>query len=178
MKLNKRAVVLLVSLVVLLTVVVGVTVAFIIDGTNGITNTFTPSRVACQVVDKTGNTYTVKNIGDTDAYIRATVLVNWKNAAGNVYALTPEFGVTPGDDWVLGSDGYYYYTKSVAPNGTVIDSVLTVSVTPGDPPSSEYTLTVEVVASAVQATADAVDDWSNSVATVNTDGNLTVKTGP
>ena len=60
MKLNKRAVALLVSLVALLTVVAGITVAFLIDNTDGIENAFTPSRVDCEVIDKTGNTYTVK----------------------------------------------------------------------------------------------------------------------
>ena len=169
MKLNKRAVALLVSLVALLTVVVGVTVAFIIDGTNGITNTFTPSRVACQVVDNQDGTYTVKNIGDTDAYIRVSILINWKNDAGNIYAQAPQFTVEPGQGWVKGSDGYYYYTKSVAP-GDVINSDLTVTVTTET--LSGYTLTVEVVASAVQATVDAVNDWSAGVATIATDGGV------
>ena len=167
MKLNKRAVALLVSLVALLTVVAGITVAFLIDNTDGIENAFTPSRVDCEVIDKTGNTYTVKNIGDTDAYIRASVLVNWKNTAGNVYAQAPQFTVDPGEGWVKGSDGYYYYTKSVAP-GDLINSDLTVTVTTET--LSGYTLTVEVVASAVQATSTAVSQWSNGVATIKANG--------
>ena len=35
---------------------------------------------------------------------------------------------------------------------------------------------VEVVASAIQATADAVKDWSNQVASIGADGTLQVKT--
>lgn len=173
MKLNKRTVALLVSLVLLLSVAVGVTVAYIADRTHEVKNTFKPSRVACEVVKADGNDkYTVKSTGDTDAYIRVAVVVNWKNG-NNVYAQAPQFNVDLGANWVLGKDGYYYYTKPVA-GGAQIPETLTVGSN-STAPSNEYKLVVEVYASAIQATAEAVNQWSNGVATAATDGaNLTV----
>ena len=174
MKLNKRAVALLVSLVVLLTAAVGVTIAFLADKTPEVENVFTPSRVACAVNEVTKNqVYTVQNTGDTTAYIRAAVVVNWVNDAGHVYAKAPTYTVTPENtNWVLGSDGYYYYIKPVEA-GAVIPEKLTVTVSSATPDG--HTLQVEVVASAIQATVIAVNDWSNGVATATTDGaNLTV----
>ena len=180
MKLNKRAVALLVSLAVLLTVAVGVTIAFLADRTPEVENTFTPSRVACAVNEVTENqVYTVKNTGDTTAYIRAAVVVNWVNDAGQVYAQAPSFTVTPENtentNWVLGSDGYYYYKLPVEV-GAVIEEKLTVALLPESATApAGHTLQVEVVASAIQATSAAVSQWSGGVATAATDGaNLTV----
>ena len=169
MKLNKRAVALLVSLVVLLTVAVGATIAFLADRTPEVENTFTPSRVACAVTkDPTNHIYTVWNTGDTTAYIRAAVVVNWVNAEGQVYAKAPTFKVVPGNtNWVLGKDGYYYYINPVAA-GDDIPETLTVTNVSAAPEG--HTLQVEVVASAIQATVVAVNDWSDGVATAATDG--------
>lgn len=167
MKLNKRAVALLVSLVLLVTAVAGVTVAYIMDRTEKVVNTFTPSRVTCKVVDETNYAYTVQNTGDTAAYIRAAILVNWKNSDGHIYAKAPVFTVELGDGWEKGVDGYYYYTKPVAA-GVQIPETLTVKVESAD--TAEHELFVEVVASAIQATSEAVKDWSNGVATAANDG--------
>ena len=167
MKLNKRAVALLVSLIVLLTAAVGATVAYIIDRTENVENIFAPSRVACEVVDETNHTYSVKNTGDTAAYVRVAVVVNWKNSDGHVYAKAPEFEVSVSDGWKKGSDGYYYFTKPVAVVANA-DSELTVTILTDEPDG--YDLYVEVVASAIQATSAAVNDWSNDVAAAADDG--------
>ena len=173
MKLNKRAVALLISLAILVVVTVGVTVAFVFTKSDTVNNTFTPSKVACQVVDKGNHTYTVKNTGDTDVYIRVAVLVNLKNAEDQFYAQAPQFEVDLVDDtkWVFGADGYYYFTEPVAA-GVEISEVLSILA---DPAPTGFTLSVEVVASAIQATSVAVNQWSNGVATATTDGgDLTV----
>lgn len=169
MKLNKRAVALLVSLVMLLTAAVGATVAYLIDRTENMENIFTPSRVACKVVDETNHTYSVENTGDTAAYVRVAVVVNWKNTEnGNLYAKAPEFKVSVSDTWKKGSDGYYYYTQSVAPGTQIPEELTVVEVEPAT--LDEYELLVEVVASAIQATSAAVNVWSNGVATAANDG--------
>ena len=103
----------------------------------------------------------MKNTGDTAAYIRVAVVVNWKNSDGHVYAKAPEFEVPVSDGWENGSDGYYYFTKPVAV-GAKTDSELTVNILTDEPDG--YDLYVEVVASAIQATSAAVNDWSNGVA--------------
>lgn len=176
MKLNKRLVALLVSLALLLTAALGSTVAYIIDRTEELNNTFTPSRVACEVIEEPGQNYTVKNTGDTTAYIRVSILVNWKNGDGHIYAKAPEFSVTLGDGWKQGSDGYYYYTGAVAPDEQILEKfAITVNATA---PNSEHTLFVQVVASAIQATSAAVKDWSNNLVTIGADNKLTGTWGP
>ena len=76
------------ALALVLTLSVGGTIAYLITNTSAITNTFTPSYVDCLVDESfNGNVKTnvsVKNNGDTEAYIRATVIVTWQDAAGNV----------------------------------------------------------------------------------------------
>jgi hypothetical protein len=160
MKLNKRSVALLVSWALLLTVAVGVTVAFIADKTPEMENTFQPSYVDCEV-NKTGDTiYKVTNTGDTNAYVRVAVVVNWKNTTtSNIYAQAPQFAVNVSDGWLLGSDGYYYYTGMLAPKAVTSAFTVTSSGTAPD----GYALSVEIVASAIQATPNAVEAWSNAV---------------
>ena len=174
MKLNKRSVALLVSWALLLVAAVGVTVAFIADKTPEMENTFQPSYVDCEVKqDVDTAAYTVTNIGDTEAYVRVAVVVNWKNSTtGNIYAQAPQFAVSVSEGWLLGSDGYYYYTGKLAP--TAVTSAFTV--TPAGTTPDGYTLSVEIVASAIQATESAVATWSNGVATINAENKLDVTT--
>lgn len=175
---KKRLAILLVSVVALLAVAVGVTLAYVATDTDPITNTFKPSEVACAVVEEINDPATtttveggtvndveiksnvrIQNTGDTDAYIRAAVVINWKDAAGNVYATAPDEGdytVVWGDDWVPHTDGYYYYTKSVAPGAET--PVLIKSLTPTDEGTADKHLSVEIVASAVQANGVSSDD--------------------
>lgn len=163
MKRNKRSALLLLVLVVLLATVVGVTVAYVIDKTQSITNTFTPSNVACEV--QNANPYTVKNVGDTACFVRVAVVVTQRNS-GNISAVKPSYTVTYDGNWVQGRDGYYYYTQPL----TVEDQTatgLTVDAPDG--------CTIELVASAIQTTAEAVSVWSSEVASVNQDGTLSVQ---
>ena len=133
---NKKLVI-ITATVLLLAVAVGTTLAFVFTKTAPVENTFTPSKVACAVVEDKGTPVTgdvvdtgtikekvqIKNTGDTDAYIRVAVVVTWKNTEGNVYALKPVEGADYEIDWAYddanptawekGLDGFYYYTKSV-----------------------------------------------------------------
>ena len=160
MKLNKRSVALLVALVVLLTAAVGATLAYILDKTDSVMNSFAPSKVACEVTEN-GDVYTVSNTGDTQCYVRVAVVVTQQNN-GVISAVNPKYAITPGDNWKLGTDGYYYYTKPLA----VGNSAPSITVKPED----GYTISVEIVASAIQATSEAVSAWSGGVATAATDG--------
>lgn len=181
---NKKSV-LVTAIVLLLLVTVGGTLAYIFTQTPPVENTFTPSKVACAVVENggtpvTGNTVNtgtskdnvqIKNTGDTDAYIRVALVVTWKNANGNVWAKSPE----PGKDYTLvtdlsggwtynDKDGYYYYSEAVAPSH--LTSVLIKSCVQSGTAPEGYTLSVEIVASAIQAkgmgVTSAVDAWAEA----------------
>ena len=196
-KLNKRAMALLVSFVLVLTASVGVTAAYLMMATGSLNNIFTPSEVSCVVVEKeyTGNgneqtsvsvkeNVAIKNTGDTDAYIRATIVVTWKKEDGTVCAQAPvpetdysiAFAQSP--NWSLATDGFWYYKKPVEPEAKT-DLLISSCTLKADAsiPDGCY-LSVEIIASAVQATAGAVTDWSSAVTAPSDGADLNVPTQP
>ncbi len=177
---KKRLTLLLVSLSLILTAGVGVTLALIIDSTEDVENVFEPSHVSCAVIENGSETehyngtanvdsktnVQIKNTGDTDAFIRAAIVVTWKKADGTVYAQKPvpasgdnknDYSMTLDLDngWSLGADGYYYYSSSVAPGtqtNTLITSATQNSLGPVGTDGAQYYLSIEIVASAIQST--------------------------
>lgn len=179
-RLNRTAV-LIMAVLLLLGAAVGSTVAFLIDKSEPVKNAFEYAKVSCEVTEKFAQNkkedVKVKNTGTIDAYIRATYVVNWVDEQGNIAAADPEIyeytlNETADGKWVKGSDGYFYYTSPVAPGDSTQGSLLTCTVT--YPENPEYTLSVEVLAEAIQSTpANAVQEaWG---VTVNVGGKLAVQ---
>ena len=117
----KKKLTVLVALLLLVTVSVGGTLAWLATQTDPVTNTFTPSHVTTAVDEEikgsTKEKVSITNTGDTDAYLRATYVLNNVDADGNILPGTPVVSLTVNsNNWCEGSDGYYYSTKSVAPN--------------------------------------------------------------
>lgn len=183
---GKKAVVFLALTVALSLAVVGTTIAYIIVKTNELNNTFTPPNVDISI---SGDDIT--NTGDTDVYVRAAVVVNWVSdsdqsilstmpVAGTDY--TVEFNTGAG--WTKGSDGFWYYTSrplEAANDGDTDNApTLITSLTQTDAQKKDgYTLTVQVISSAIQATpAEAVIGAWTSVSGVNGDGSLNITTTP
>ena len=164
-----RTAVLLIAVLLLITTAVGSTAAFLVTKTEPVVEDFAYAQVSCQVTDTMG----VKNTGTAQAYIRASYAVNWRDGEGIIAAVTPKgysCALAENTQWEKGEDGYFYYPYPVAP-GDEAPSLLTCSVLcPEDP---EYTLSVEVVAEAIQSTpAEAAEDaWGVTVS----DGVLTVQ---
>ena len=136
--------------------------------TEPVVEDFAYAQVSCQVTDTMG----VKNTGTAPAYIRASYAVNWLDGEENIVAAVPEdysYDLEKGIQWEEGGDGYFYYPAPVAPGGET-PSLLTCSVS--RPENPEYTLSVEVVAEAIQSTpAEAAEEaWGVRVS----DGKLTV----
>ena len=179
---KKRLTVLLVSLSLILVVGVGVTLAYVFASTGNVVNTFTPSKVACAVVENnsatenTGNPVNVesksnvmiKNTGDTEAYIRVAVIFTLKNATtGNVLAISPDklntcYSIDWSDNfdgpnnaertWVKLESDGFYYYKKPIQPGYLTDPLIS-SCTPIPANIPEgYVLSVEIVASAIQST--------------------------
>lgn len=170
-RLNRTAV-LIMAVLLLLGAAVGSTVAFLIDKTDPVTNTFTYAKVSCEVTEEFKNNtkehVQVKNTGTIDAYIRATYVVNWVDEQGNIAAAVPEgyeytLNETTDGKWGKGSDGYFYYTSPVAPGSSTEGSLLTCTVT--YPENPEYTLSVEILAEAIQSTPDKAvrEAWGVSI---------------
>ena len=190
--------ILIASAALLLMVTVGVTLAYVFTQTQPVENKFQPSKVQCAVVEKEGepveggnvNTGSVKekvqikNTGNTDAYIRVALVINWVNADGSrVWATAPkesEYTITFNNtDWFKGSDGYYYCKTSIAPGNLtpvlIERAQLKENVTPPvGTDGTQYYFSIEVVASAIQAnpTSTVKDKWG---VTVDSNGNLVSK---
>lgn len=154
-----RPLALLLALILVVGAAAGGTLAWLTQTTGTANNSFEYGRVSCAInEDFTGTTksnVTVKNTGNTPAYIRATYVVNWLDKDRNIAASVPEgysYNLTENPDgkWTKGNDGYFYYNGVVDPEGTTEGSLLTC--TSPHLADGEYTLSVKVIASAVQAT--------------------------
>lgn len=156
-RINKAAV-LLTAAVLLIGAVVGSTVAYLIAQTDAVENTFEYAKVSCAVEEtfdgSTKEKVQIKNTGSTNAYIRATYVVNWLDGSGNIAASVPEgysYELTenPGNMWTKDDDGYFYYLTPVAPGDSTLGSLLTCTVK--RPENPEYRLSVEILADAIQS---------------------------
>lgn len=153
-----RPLALLLALILVVGAAAGGTLAWLTQTTETENNNFSYGTVSCRINEEfdnyTKSAVTVTNTGNTPAYIRAACIVNWVDAQGNIAANVPTdytYSLSiPGAGWTAGSDGYYYYNGVVDANGTTEGSLLTC--TSSHPLDGEYTLSVKVIASAVQAT--------------------------
>lgn len=170
------------SLLFLVIVSVGGTMAYLFTQTEPIENTFTPSKVTCQVTENFNNeikkNVNVKNTGDTDAYIRVklvTYRVNSENQHIGGVATIPDF--TPGTNWVK-YDDYYYYTLPVAPNNMpatdlIGESGITLEESYTDADGGKQV--IEVMAEAIQSNPERAvgDSWGVTIS----EGNVTAYSG-
>lgn len=161
---------LLLSLLLVVTLAIGGTVAYLTTHSDPVQNNFTPSFVDCEVTESFNGTIksnvNVKNTGDTEAYIRVKLVTYRVNDEGQHIggtATIPSF--TPGTNWVAYGD-YYYYTLPVAPDdepaADLIDSItLTGSYVDADGGKQ----VIEVMAEAIQSgPANAVgNSWGVSI---------------
>lgn len=173
-KYNKSAVVLLVCLILVLTASVGSTMAYLFSKPEPQKSEFAVAKVNCEVGEGSNGSYTVKNTGNVDAYVRVKVVATWKKD-GNVHAQKPKINVSLADTaWFLGEDGYFYYTTPVAAGDTVSFPAISAETLSG------YTLSVDVLASAIQAkpAAAVTQAWNTGVSGVDPDGHLIKKTTP
>jgi len=189
--LNKKSM-FITSVALLLLVTVGTTLAYIFTKTEPVENKFNPSKVSCAVVEDGGkpvaagthntgtekNDVQIKNTGDTDAYIRVAVVVNWMSADGTkVWATKPVAGENKdytisynlSNGWIDGGDGYYYYTQPVDPGdmtNILITSATQNATGPKGTDGTQYYLSIEIVASAIQAegmgATSAQDAWAKA----------------
>ena len=189
MKVNlSKKIILLTAIVLLVLSAVGTSLAFIFMKTNDLQNGFDPAVVSCAVVEngfdpaENGNVNVaikedvqIKNTGNTQAYIRVSIVYTWKTADGTkVYASKPiededyQIVFAENSGWNLGSDGYYYYESPVNKNemtSILISSVEQLEDGPIGSDGAQYYLSVEILASAIQSTPETtvIDRWGVSV---------------
>lgn len=160
---RNRALVLMLSLVLVFSMIAGGTIAYLITNGGKVTNTFAPGKVACSV-DSQGQ-ITVTQDSNVNAYVRAAVTVNWVDADGKIYAIAPTYKIDAAEGWNVGeSDDYFYYPTPVSPN-TTLSVPATVSNVSKNPDSSKYSLQIVYIAEAIQA--EGVKDGTNTPAYQN-----------
>lgn len=167
MKKNKKLILMLTATVLLLTLGVSGTIAYLIDTTDDVENTFTPANVASKVVetfeDNVKSDVKIKNTGNTDAIIRAAIVVTWKDAQGNTmaqkpvpdtdYTLTLNVGDAAGQ-WTSKNEGdmtFYYWNETVEPDATTGVLIKECKLTETGADYTDRTLCVEVIGSAIQS---------------------------
>ena len=165
------------SLLLVVTLAISGTVAYLVTKSEPVENKFTPSHVACQVTEDfdgtTKSNVNVTNTGDTDAYIRVKLVSYRVNAQGQHIGGTvavPSF--TPGENWKLHTDGYYYYTLPVAPGEEPkADLIGSIDLTGSYDDADGGSQVIEVMAEAIQSGPDYAvgQSWGVSI----TPGNVT-----
>lgn len=181
----KKSVVLTVATIVLLTAVVGGSLAWLIDQTGIITNRFNAPKVDIDIEedikDLTKDKVAIKNNSDIDVYVRVAIVATWKDKDGNVYPEKPLLGTDYtwtqkySYDGIVGVDdcswyeygGFYYYFdfvnhkfKALKPNQTT-NSLIESVVQTGSRTPEGYSLSVEIISQAIQANPEDVieDTW-------------------
>ena len=142
-----------------ITATTGAVYAYLSASGGSVTNTFTPEADANPTVSvSTGaqaNTYAVSvDVGEPGyaVYVRAVVVVTWKNDAGNVLASAPAYSVETGSGWFKHGD-FYYYEWPVSSG-----SISGLTVTCNDTAPEGYELHIEVISQTIQALGETDGD--------------------
>lgn len=177
-----KSIILLVSLLLTLCIAVGITLAYVIDKTGQVENAFNGGNVTVTVVEefpdsKVKKDVQIENTGDVDVYIRVKLNFTWvsETDSSTVYSTVPventDYVITYGDKvetaenpvdtnpkWVKGDDGFWYYTSPVAPKGKTEILIGECKLTDDANIPDGYTLSVNVISSAIQSTpAEAIE---------------------
>ena len=155
---------LIIALALILVLAVGGTVAYIFTQTGPVINTFTPADAKITVDEQTSDNQktsitVVNNSTGVPVYIRVALVANMIDEDGNVTGAASVPNFTLGDNWIEGSDGYYYYTEPV-PVGESTGNLLQSSMT------LDENMQVVVLADAIQAMPKqaVIDAWGQTIA--------------
>ena len=155
---SKRAILLTASLLILVTAMIGGTMAYLSAETAPVNNTFSYGQVPIEISETFQNNVksdvAVTNKGNVDAFVRIALLANWKDSeTGNVVFPGPKMGEDyivkfNQQDWHRIAD-FYYCKTPVKPGET--SPVLVRSVYKIETAPEGYDLSIEVLAQSVQA---------------------------
>jgi len=172
----KKAILILAIIAMTASLAVAGTLAWF-TGEASVTNTFTAGSVDVAILENgedagdglliddflPGDTEnkkpTFKNTGNSDAYIRAKATASWDPQldASNIII---DYNT---GDWVLGSDGWYYYDGILGSGNVTSPFFNTVYFQPGEDDNNyqNAVLTVQIDVEAIQAANDAAADaWA------------------
>lgn len=151
------------AIVLLLTVGVGGTLAYLIAEGGSITNVFEAEQASIQIIEdpfsgseKSG--VLVKNTCDIPVYVRVAIVPTWEDDDGDAVGvsaslndLTIRWGSS---NWVKYGD-YWYYNEAVASKAVTAELINTATVAT----ANGYKMNLQILAEAIQA--DGVDAKGN-----------------
>ena len=149
------------ALALALTVTVGGTLAWLVANTDSVTNTFKMGQVTPEVTEGFDGTVKenvqIKNNGDVPAYIRVALVATWEKTVGEETDVKPasldDLYITLGDmenDWLEGSDGYYYHRAPVNEGGSTGILITEARVNGAEQPEG-YHMNLQIIADSIQA---------------------------
>ena len=167
---GKKAILLCVLTIALVTAAVGSTLAMVITRTQTINNVFRPAEI--EISSWSGND--IINSGTVAVYVRAAVVVTWASESNpkEILSIAPEAGVdytlTLTDGWFKAKDGFYYHIAplSAAQSTTLIANFEQTGTMEG------HVLNVQVVSSAIQTNPTEAVESSWYAIDVAQDGTL------
>lgn len=158
-KRNVPTVIWVLIILALLGMTIGGVVAYLFMSGGSVKNTFTAETEVTPSILETfeENTSLVKkdvrvNVGNPGyaVYVRAAVVITWRDSDGNVLAQSPEentdYTISMGDDWFIHNG--FWYCKTMVNSGDT--PVLIKSCTP-IAEKGDYHLHVEIISQTIQA---------------------------
>ena len=99
----------------------------------------------------------IKNTSDIPVYIRASIIVTWKDPSGNVYGQLPvagtDYTISYDTGWTRQGD-YWYCNSEVAVGAKTPVLISSCTEVAGKAPKENYRLSVEIIAEAIQSQPD------------------------
>jgi len=175
-KTRRKIVLTVLSICLVLVISAGATVAYLLDRTSNVQNSFEPGRIVIRVNEQFENNVkrdvkiqsvqTSENGSNIDCYIRVAVVINWFKD-GQVYGKEPiegtDYTIVFNDSnyydeqipdlkhWKRETDGYWYYDYRVAPGEMTDPLIITCEPLQSSSAPERYTLNVQIIAQAIQA---------------------------
>ena len=168
----KKSHILLLALLLIMTMGVGATVAFLMDRTDAVVNTFNPTSVSVDIEETIDNSTKkdvyIKNNSDIAVYVRAQIIVTWQKDDGTVYGTMPVAGKDYNisintTNWTQGGN-YYYYNGTVPSHDVTENLIVTCTAVLSNLPK-DYNLCVEILAEGIQAEGMDVTNAQEAFAT-------------
>lgn len=155
----KRSGILLAAVIVLLAGAVGGTWAFLVAQSEPVQNDFTYAHVRCTIDETfdgtTKSNVQIQNTGDISAYIRARIVVTWKDESGNVSAVVPvkdtDYTIEFNQKEWTEKNGYWYCNTVVDATGLTPKLITECKKKSNAKVPDGYDLSVEILADAIQS---------------------------
>ena len=160
---HKKSLILLASALALALCAVVGTMAYLHKQTEPVVNTFAPGEAKIEITEnfeeKVKTDVAVKNNGTAPVYVRAQVVVTWKNAQGEVSAQAPvldrDYTMTTGEGWQHDGGGLWYCTQPVPVGASSPVLIRRAEKADGAIVPEGFDLSVQILAQGVQASGTA-----------------------